>query len=414
MRRRDFIASIWCDCGVAARGASTTACDPGDRVPQQCVPGRLRAHADGISPSLKGNWLCGEPNVRIEYRWAEGQYDQLPAMAADLIHREVAVIVANTPANLAAKNATTRIPIVFTTGNDPVQLGLVASLSRPGGNVTGVTQLTVELAPKRLELAHGLVPAASVIGLLVNPKIAVQTVVVTRDLQTAATNLGLQLMVLQASTEAEVEDAFTTSTRKRVGALVIAADPFFNSIAEKLAALALRHLVPTIFQYHQFVAAGGLASYSGSITDSYRVAGLYTGRILKGEKPADLPVQESTKVELIFNLEFACKLAGAKVVLVMGHTACGAIKGASDNAELGNLTGLLAKIKPAVQATTYAGERSAKNYAFVDAVALKNVEMTVADIRKDSPVLAELEAKGAIKITGAMYNLQTGAVNFFG
>jgi putative ABC transport system substrate-binding protein len=236
-------------------------------------------------------------------------------MATDLVRRDVAVIIANTPANLAAKNATTTIPIVFTTGSDPVQIGL----NRPGGNVTGVTQLTVEVTPKRLELAHELVPAATVIGFLVNPKNPVQTTVETRDVQIAAKNFGLQLAVLQASTEAEIEEAFTTFTRTRVGAVVIAAEPFFSSMAAKLGQLSLRHSVPTIFQFRQFVDAGGLATYSGSIIDSYRLAGVYTGRILKGEKPADLLVQESTKVELILNLKTAKTLGITVPVTLLGR-----------------------------------------------------------------------------------------------
>jgi len=304
VRRREFItllggAAVW---PFAARA-------------QQPVPviGFLNsASPDGYAPqlaafrqALKESGFVESQNAAIEYRWAEGHYDRLPAMAVDLVHRQVAVIVANTPANLAAKNATTTIPIVFTTGNDPVQLGLVTSLSRPGGNVTGVSQLTVELAPKRLELAHELVPTASVIGLLVNPKNFAQTAITTREIQAAAIKLGVQLVVLHASTETEIEDAFTSSTQKGIGALVIAPDPFFITMGEKLGALAVRHPVPAIFEYRGFVTAGGLASYGASLVESYRLAGVYTGRILKGEKPADLPVQQSTKVELIINLKTA-------------------------------------------------------------------------------------------------------------
>jgi putative tryptophan/tyrosine transport system substrate-binding protein len=317
MRRRDFIATL---SGAAAWPLTTRA------QPMPVIGFLNSASPDGYAPmltafrqGLKDTGFVEGQNVGIEFRWAEGQYDRLPAMVADLVHREVAVIVANTPANVAAKNATTRIPIIFTTGNDPVQLGLVTSLNQPGGNVTGVSTLAVELAPKRLELAHELVPAASVIGVLVNLKNSAQAVVVTRDLQAAATKLGLQLSVQHASTESEIEDAFATLTQKRVAALVIAADSFFNSVAEKLGELALRHLVPAVFAYHEFAAAGGLASYSGSITDSYRLAGAYTGRILKGEKPADLPVQESTKVELILNLKSAKTLAVTIPVTLLGR-----------------------------------------------------------------------------------------------
>jgi putative ABC transport system substrate-binding protein len=280
---------------------------------------------DGYAPilttfrqALKDAGFVEGQNVGIEYRWAQGQYDRLPAMAADLVHRKVAVIVANSPANLAAKKATTTIPIVFTTGGDPVRTGLVTSLNRPGGNVTGVTELTVELGPKRLELAHELVPAARVVGVLLNPKNPA-VVVMTREMQAAATNLGLELIVLHASTEAEMENAFTTLTQKRAGALVIGADAFFTSMAEKLGELSLRHSVPAIFGFHEFAAAGGLASYSGNIADAYHLAGVYAGRILKGEKPADLPVQESTKVELIFNLKSAKTLGVTIPVTLLGR-----------------------------------------------------------------------------------------------
>jgi putative tryptophan/tyrosine transport system substrate-binding protein len=259
-------------------------------------------------------------NVAIEYRWANGQYDQLPALARDLVGREVSVIAAPlTPANLMAKAATGTIPIVFTTGSDPVQLGLVASLNRPGGNVTGVTQLTGEVAPKRVELAHELIPTATVIGLLVNPG-SPSTETLTKASRDAATILGVQLDVLRASTEAEVGDAFTTFLKNRVGALVIGTDAFFSGHADLLAALAIRHRLPAIYEYRPFVAAGGLISYGGSVTESYRLAGVYTGRILKGDKPADLPVQRSTKVELIINLKTA-KALGIAVPLALSGRA---------------------------------------------------------------------------------------------
>jgi len=253
---------------------------------------------------LKEAGYVESQNVAIEYRWANGQYDQLPALAGELVRGRVSVIAANTPANVVAKAATSIIPIVFTTGGDPVQLGLVASLSRPGGNVTGVTQLTEEVAPKRVELAHELVPTATVIALLVNPAKPTAETVTTAS-RAAAVTLGLQLKVLHASTDAELDDAFTAFSQTRAGALVIGSDAFFNGHLELLAALATRHSVPAIYEYHPFVAAGGLASYGGSITESYRLAGVYAGRILKGEKPASLPVQQSAKVELLINLKTA-------------------------------------------------------------------------------------------------------------
>jgi len=262
----------------------------------------VRAFRQGLSET---GFVEGR-DVAIEYRWAEGQYHRLPALAADLVRRQVTVLAAtSTPAARAVKALASTIPIVFTTDGDPVQLGLVASLSRPGGNVTGVTSLAVEVGPKRLELAHDLIPTATIMALLVNPTNPLAEAV-SRDLQAAARTLGLELHVLHASTERDFEVVFTTLVQLRAAALVIgSADPFFTSRAEQLAALALRHAVPAIYQFREFAAAGGLVSYGGRVTDSYRQAGVYTGRILKGEKPADLPVQQSTKVELIINLKTA-------------------------------------------------------------------------------------------------------------
>ena len=305
MKRREFIIRL----GGAAMSWPLIA-----RAQQPATPviGFLNGGSpDGYQPmvnafreGLKQTGYVEGQSVAIEYRWAEGKYDQLPALAADLIHRGVAVIAANTPANLVAKAATSTLPIVFTTGTDPVQLGLVASLNRPGGNITGVTQLSDEVAPKRVEFAHRLVPTATAVAFVVNPKRPTAETM-TAASRAAAETLGLQFTVLHASTEAELDAAFTTFSQTRGGVLVIGSDAFFNAHLELLAALALRHLVPAIYEYHQFVAAGGLASYGGSITNSYRLAGVYAGRILKGEKPENLPVQESTKVELIINLKTA-------------------------------------------------------------------------------------------------------------
>ena len=257
-------------------------------------------------------------NVAIEYRWADEQYDRLPAMAADLVRRRAAVIVANHVSAAVAKAATSTIPIVFTTAVDPVQLGLVASLARPGGNLTGVTTLNVELVPKRLELLHELSPTAKTLALLVNPTNSdAQTV--ARDTREAARARGLALEVVEASTDGNLETAFASLAQHGVGGLVIGPDPFFVSRSERLAGLALRHRLPAAFEFRQFVAAGGLISYGGSLAEGYRLAGVYAGRILKGEKPADLPVQQSTKVELITNLKTAKALGLSFPLSLLGR-----------------------------------------------------------------------------------------------
>jgi putative tryptophan/tyrosine transport system substrate-binding protein len=245
-------------------------------------------------------------NVTIEFRWAQNQYDQLPVLAADLVRRRVDVIAATGgPAALAAKAASATIPIVFRVAADPIAAGLVASLSRPGGNVTGVTSLNLEVGPKRLEFLHELVPTATIMAALVNPTNPSNAEILSRDLQATARLLGLQLHLLHASSDADIDAVFATLTELRAGGLVIGTDALFTSRDEKLAALALRYRIPTIYQWREFVAAGGLMSYGGSFADSYRLAGVYTGRILKGEKPADLPVQQATKLELFINLKTA-------------------------------------------------------------------------------------------------------------
>jgi putative tryptophan/tyrosine transport system substrate-binding protein len=264
-------------------------------------------------------------NVAIEYRWADGQYDRLPAMAADLVRRQVTVIAALTsPSAIAAKAATAIIPIVFTTIADPVQIGLVASLNRPGGNLTGVTILNVEIVPKMLELLHEVVPTATTMAALVNPTNPNADTWST-GLQVAARTLGLELNVLRASTERDIDEAFATLIPLRVGGLVIVNDVFLITREEQLAALALRHKLPTIFQSRESVVAGGLMSYGGSASDAYRQAGVYTGRVLKGEKPADLPVQQATKVELYINLKTA-KTLGITIPLPLSGRADGVIE----------------------------------------------------------------------------------------
>jgi putative ABC transport system substrate-binding protein len=268
---------------------------------------------------LKETGYVEGQNVAIEYRWAYNQYDRLPALAADLVRRQVTVIAAiGSPSAPAAKATTTTIPIVFIIGFDPVEVGLVTSLNRPGGNLTGVTVLGVELGSKRLELLHELAPTANIVAALVNPNTPAAETQST-DLQTAARSLGLKLHVLHASSERDFDTVFASLLQLGAGGLVVGNDTFFSTRSEQLAALALRHGVPAIFQYRQFVEAGGLMSYGGDLADNYRLTGVYTGRVLKGENPADLPVMQSTKVELIINLKTARALGLTVPLSLLGR-----------------------------------------------------------------------------------------------
>jgi putative ABC transport system substrate-binding protein len=278
----------------------------------------LRAFREGLNDT---GYFEGR-NVRIEYRWAEGRNERLPALAAELVRLPVNVIViaGSTPASIAAKAASTTVPIVFYVGTDPVSIDLVPSFSRPGGNVTGVANLNAELAAKRLELLHELVPTATIIAGLVNPTNPVLAEPETRDLQAAARTLGLTLHVLHASSEQEIDAAFTTLVQLRAGGLVIGADAYFNSRSEQLAVLALRYAMPAIYQFREFVLSGGLASFGATVADTYRPLGVLAGRILKGDKPADLPVQQATKVELLLNLKTA-KALGITVPLPLSGRA---------------------------------------------------------------------------------------------
>jgi putative ABC transport system substrate-binding protein len=307
MRRREFITLL---------GGAVVAWPLAARAQQAAMPvigylssaspdrdaGRLRAFRQGLRET---GFIEGR-NVAIEYRWADEQHDRLPVLAADLVHQQVAIIAqaGHVLGVFAAKAATTTIPIVFVTGVDPVGLGLVASLSRPGVNLTGVTTLGIELEPKRLELLHGLIPAARTVGALVNrmhPIAEAQS----SELQAAARALGLKLQILDASTERDFDAVFARLVELQADGLVIATDGLFISQSEHLARLAVRHAMPAIFQLRAFAAAGGLMSYGGDFAEMYRQSGVYVGRILKGEKPVDLPVQQVTRVELVLNLKSA-------------------------------------------------------------------------------------------------------------
>jgi putative ABC transport system substrate-binding protein len=306
VKRREFITLV---------GGTALAWPVVARAQQSAMPviGFLGTRASGEDPQLlaavrqglkEAGYVEGQ-NVAMEYRFAENQYDRLPALAADLVRRRVAVIVANGRAAQAAKEATATIPIAFVAGFDPVEVRLVASMNRPGGNITGVSILDVELGPKRLQLLHELIPTATIMAALVNPSDPARADITSKELQAAAHSLGLQLHVLHASTDRDFDTVFARMVELRAGGLVIGGEPFFNSRSEQLGALTIRHAVPTVYQLRTFAAAGGLMSYGGSLTDAYRLLGVYAGRILKGAKPADLPVQQATKVEMVINLKTA-------------------------------------------------------------------------------------------------------------
>ena len=310
IRRREFLATL---------GGAAAAWPVAARAQQPAMPvtGFLSSRSPGESASVVGGFRQGLKeagyaegrNVHIAFRWAEGRYDRLPALAAELVDIQVTVILAagGTQTGLAAKAATSTIPIV-NIGSDPVAAGLVASLNRPGGNVTGVSLLSRALTPKRLELLRELLPTATIIGVLVNPTIP-SAEIESREIQAAARTIGQQIRVVSASTERDIDAAFASITQQGIGALVIGADAFFDSRRDLVVALAAQYRVPTIYG---FAAPGGLVSYAASVPEGYRQAGIYVGRILKGDKPADLPVLQPTKFELVINMKTA-KALGLEV-----------------------------------------------------------------------------------------------------
>jgi putative ABC transport system substrate-binding protein len=322
MKRREFIALL----GGAAAEWPLAA-----RAQQRGIPviGVLHAgSADGAAEEmlsfyqgLRETGYVEGRNVAMEYRWAEGQYEHLPALAADLVHRRVSVISAlgGPPQALAAKATNTTIPIVFQIGADPVELGLVASLNRPGGNLTGVTSLNLEVGPKRLELMHELVPTATKLALLVNPSNATNTDTQATVLHAMARTLGIELNVMRARSDRELDGIFASLVEPQIGGLVIGPDSFFQSRTELIVALAARIGMPTVTPYRRFPVAGGLVSYGGDTAESFRQAGIYTGRVLKGERPADLPVQQLTKVELVINLKTAKALGLTVPITLVGR-----------------------------------------------------------------------------------------------
>lgn len=312
MRRRDLlnllgsVAATW----TVAANAQQPSKKPvigllGSESPDLWID-RLNAFRQGLGET---GYTEGQ-NVTIEYRWAEGRNDRLPALATDLVKQEVSVIVTlgSTPSAIAAKQATSAIPIVVRLGSDPVEVGLVASLNRSGGNLTGVTTLGVLLAPKQLELLRELMPSATEFGLLLNPTNPAITKIETRDVPPAAHALGLKIHLLNATTPDELDQAFASLVERRIQGLVIAVDTFFVARSQQLAHLALRNAIPTVSPYEEFVSAGGLFSYGGSIVEASRKAGVFTGRVLKGEKPADIPIEQSTHLQLVINTRTAAAL----------------------------------------------------------------------------------------------------------
>jgi putative ABC transport system substrate-binding protein len=306
VRRREFIALAGAAAAWPLAARAQVPARPVVGFLNAASPGPLRAQVAAFLDGLRQSGYIEGKNLAVEYRWAEGQYDRLPALVADLVRRQVGVIASGggVSAALAAKAATTTIPIVFSAGGDPVGMGLVPNLNRPGGNITGVHQFTSGLEAKRLGLLHEMVPKATSIAVLSNPDFA-DAENQLRDIQDAAARLGLQLVVVRANAVDEFEAAFTIISKERAGALLVGSSPFFNGRREQLVVLAARHAVPAIFEWREYAEAGGLMSYGTNLADAYRQVGVYAGQILKGAKPGDLPIVQSTKFELVINLSTA-------------------------------------------------------------------------------------------------------------
>jgi len=321
IQRREFIVTLGGAAAWPLRARAQQQAMPVVGFLHSSSPGGYASRATAFREGINESGYIEGRNVTIEYRWAEGHNDRLPELAADLVRRKVTVIAATTTtAALAAKAATATIPIVFVTAGDPVKSGLVASLNRPRDNLTGVTTLNEEVAPKRLEALHEIMPTATTFALLINSSSPTLAEATTKDVRASARTLGVQLHVVGATRDNEIDDAFASLAKLRVSGLVIGSDPFFTSRSERLALLALRYALPVVYEWREFAVAGGLISYGTDSRDAYRRAGIYAARVLKGEKPADLPVQQAAKVELYSNLKTA-KTLGVTIPLPLSGRA---------------------------------------------------------------------------------------------
>jgi putative tryptophan/tyrosine transport system substrate-binding protein len=319
MRRREFITLLGSATAWPLAARAQQAAMPTIGYLSSASPESDALRVAGLRQGLNEAGYVEGRNLSVENRWAQNQFDRLPALAADLIQRQVAVIVTpGPPSSLAAKGATKSIPVVFVVGADPVQVGLVASLNRPGGNLTGFSQISGELGAKGIEILHELLPSTAAFGFLVNPRNSIAELTM-RDVLVAAHAIGLEIQILRAGTVYEIEEAFVSLVRARTGALLVSNDVFFNGRIDQIVAVAARYAIPTIYSTREFAVAGGLVSYGTSLRDAYRLAGVYVGRILKGAKPGELPVQQQTRVELVINLKTAKALGITFPLALLGR-----------------------------------------------------------------------------------------------